>query len=82
MKSVREGRQRADRAASKLDSGLGWGKEIIDYAVIVHVTLPSANALHLEKRLERWCRLQRWTRPCDCQTQAATSVSGIAMDLQ
>lgn len=51
MNGVREGRQRADRAASKLDSGFQWGEEIIDYAVIVHVTSSSAKALHLEKRL-------------------------------
>lgn len=63
INSVREGRQGADNAASKLDSGaLGEEEEeegLFDYAIIVHLTLSSADSLHLEKRWERWWGMLR-----------------------
>lgn len=63
IKSVREGRQGADNAVSKLDSGaLGEEEEeegLFDYAIIVHLTSSSADSLHLEKRWERWWGMLR-----------------------
>ena len=54
--NVRESPPDANSAASKLGRGLGWGGEIVDEEIIVHVTSSSPTSLHLDKTGEGDCQ--------------------------